>query len=300
MVDIVNLSQTANPNDRLTSDWINVVRATVSDLQSQLALANQTINQLKADTAQAFKVSVVSALNLSYSGGSVALTSGLIAVIQPGNLTAPNNATSYIFINDAGVVQIASALPAIGFAIARVVTLNNAVTVLQNYPLFATRPTNIDLGQYATIAYADSRKWEQIATARKTALQALTGLASYTTIKFEALQGAGFATSGVFTHTGSARKYVFDTSIRIDTTAPNSADLSVKVSLFTNNSVEQAILFQGRSAEGDITGTARNVEPLTLNDGDTVAIKAYITSGVNVRVRENYSAVTAWRLPPGS
>lgn len=297
MADLVSYTQTAAVGDRLTSDWANSVRNAINSANTAIAANTQSINQLRADTTQAFKTSVLSGLTVSYLGGNVALTSGVIIAISPGTATVPNNATSYLFINALGAVTVDSSLPQGAVGMAAIVASGGVITSLQNYPLFAIRPS-FDPGAYATTTYAASRAWEKAAVARKNSLQNLANNAQYYIVTFESLQGAGFATNGTFTHTGVQRDYIFDAQIRIDTTAPNSANLSVKVSIFVNGT-EQAILYQARSAEGDITGTGRNVEPFRLSDGDQVNIRAYVTSGVNVRVRENYSVCVAWRLPQG-
>jgi hypothetical protein len=291
-MDILDLSQQAANGDRLGFQWINAVRNKISDLESQLAIANQTINQLKSETAQAFRVSIVSGLNLSYTGGAVKLPSGLIATVAQGNITAPNNAASFVFVDSNGAIAISTTRPNIGLEIARVQTNNGTVTQLQNYPLFTVRPVDPDLSQYATVDYANSRSWKIQALGRKTSTFAIASTDTYYRIPLESLTGSGFATNGIFTAI-VAGNYVFASRIRVDTTTL-SQPLAVKLSLYVG-SVE-ILLAQGESARGDYSASVQNNEPVQLAQGGQAEMRVYLTSGVNARVREG-SSVVAWLVP---
>jgi hypothetical protein len=289
MPDIIDLNATAANGDRLGFQWINAVRAKFIALDAQLAVANQTINQLRSETAQAFRVSVVSALNLSYTGGAVKLPSGLIATVAPGNITAPNNAVSFVFVNASGAIAISTTRPALGFEIARVEASNGAVTQLQNYPLFAVRPVDPDLSNYATVDYANSRAWKIQALGRKTSTFAIASTDTYYRIPLESLTGSGFATNGLFT-APVAGNYVFASRIRVDTTTPNQP-LAVKLSLYVGST--EILLHQGDSAYGDLSASVQNNEPVPLAVGGQADMRVYLTRGVNARVREG-SSVVAW------
>jgi hypothetical protein len=291
-MDIVSLDQIAANSDRLGYQWINAVRAKLSDLDAQLAVANQTINQLKSETAQAFRVTVVSALNLSYTGGAVKLPSGLIATVAPGNITAPNNAVSFVFVDATGAIAISTTRPTIGFEIARVQASNGAVVQLQNYPLFTVRPVDPDLSQYATVAYANSRTWQIQAVGTKTSSYAIASTDTYYRIPLESLIGNGFATNGLFT-APVAGNYLFASRIRVDTLTP-SQPLAVKLSLYVNN--VEILLHQSDSAFGDLSASVQNNQPVSLAVGGQADMRVYLTRGVNARVREG-SSVVAWLVP---
>jgi hypothetical protein len=292
MPDIVDLSQVAANSDRLGFQWINQVRNKLADLDAQLAVANQTINQLKSETAQAFRVTVVSALNLSYTGGAVKLPSGLIATVAPGNITAPNNAVSFVFVDATGAIAISTTRPALGFEIARVQASNGAVVQLQNYPLFTVRPVDPDLSQYATVDYANSRAWKIQALGRKTSTFAIAATDTYYRIPLESLTGSGFATNGLFT-APVAGNYVFASRIRVDTLSPDYP-LAVKLSLYVGN--VEVLLHQSDSAYGDLSASIQNNEPVALAIGQQADMRVYLTKGRNARVREG-SSVVAWLVP---
>jgi|GEM_PF-7002026 hypothetical protein len=292
MADIVSLDQQAANGDRLGFQWINAVKAKISDLEEKLAIANQTINQLKSETAQAFRVSVVSGLNLTYTGGVVKLPSGLVATVMPGNVTAPNNATSFIFVGADGAIAIATTRPSIGLEIARVQTSNGSISSLFNYPLFTVRPVDPDLSQYATVDYANSRAWKIQALGRKTATFVIASTDTYYRIPLESLTGTGFATNGQFTAPVTGN-YVFSSRIRVDTTTPN-IPLAVKLSLYVNN--VEILLHQSDSAYGDLSASIQNNEPVALAIGQQADMRVYLTRGQNARVREG-SSVVAWLVP---
>jgi hypothetical protein len=293
MPDIIDLSQTAANGDRLGFQWINAVRDRISSLEQQLAIANQTIQDLKAQTAQAFRVSVISGLSLAYLGGQLKVkTSGIILTIAPGNLTAPANATSYVQIDMLGAVSVSTTRPSSGFEVARVVTDATSVLSVENYPLIEARGAEPDLSTYATIEYADSRSWNEVAVGKKTSSFSIPGTDTYYRIPLEALSGSGFATSGLFTAPATGR-YVFSSRIRVDTLSPSNP-LAVKLSLFVSGT--EYLLHQGDSAYGDLSASVQNNEPVTLNQGSTADMRVYLTRGTLARVREN-SSVVVWQVP---
>lgn len=291
-MDVLDLSQIAANGDRLGFQWINAVRTKLVELEQQLAIANQTINQLKSETAQAFRVAVISGLNLAYTGGAVKLPTGVIATIAPGNLIAPPNAVSYGFIDANGNVQISATRPTVGLEIARVQAGDNTIIQLQNYPLFTVAPVDPDLSQYATVDYADGRMWKIQAIGRKTAVYNIPATDTFYRIPLESLTGDGFATNGLFT-APVAGKYIFASRIRVDTLSPSNP-LAVKLSLFVN-SVE-ILLHQADSAYGDLSASIQNNEPITLNQGQQADMRVYLTRGTQARVREG-SSVVAWLVP---
>ncbi len=297
MANITNLDQVASPNDVVMPDWVNVVATRIKSIELQLADAAQQINELKAQLSQAYKVQIKGNLNVALAGGSVKLLNGTIAIVPPASFNVTNNATTYVYINDStGTLNASTTRPTTGLEVARVVASGGTITSAQNYPLFETKTPFPDLSQYATIAYADTRSWEAIATAKKTQRFSVPNTDTYYTVPFESLVGTGFNTAGTFT-TPKAGKYIFHAQIRVDTTAPQTQpDLSVKLSLFIGADETGLPLMQAESARGDITLNAQNAEPVTLTVNDKAYIKVYLTDGYQARVREN-SVVQVWRLP---
>ena len=299
MVDITQVGQTVQNGDRATAAWLNSVHQKFAYLEQQLALANEQISNIKSQLSQAFRVAPVSGLTVSYGAGSVKLSSGLVATTNGGLINVTDNTRSYLFVDNAdGLVKASINRAQNGYEFAYVVAAGGKVTQVVNYPIFETKTAPPDLGNYATLDYANSRSWEDLATARKTTQYAIPQTDTYYTIPFENLKGAGFNTAGLFTApVGSgSRRYVFQAQIRVDTDAPfTQPDLAVKISLFANNS-ETCILQQMESARGDITLNAANAEPVTLQGGQTATIRVYLTAGYRARVREQ-SLVQVWRLP---
>lgn len=290
MPDLTDLSQVASENDRVMPAWLNAVRNKLTSLEQQLAAANQTITQLRAETAQAFRVRVQAGLSLSYAGGTVKLLTGEIAVVQPGALTAPDNATNYIYIDGTGAIALATNRPDTGLEIAKVTASSGAVTELINYPQFAIKSSPVDLDDYATVDYADSKEWQLSAKGRKTAVFAIPATDTYYTIPFESLEGSGLNTGGVFTPPDNGI-YLFNPRIRVDSLSPSSP-LAVKLSLFING--VEYLLHQGDSAYGDLSASPMS-EGFTLTTSDQVTMKVYLTRGVSARVREG-STFSCWRI----
>lgn len=297
MADITNLNQTASDSDRLMSAWINNVRSKIIELDQSIAFANEQINSFRNELSQAFKVSSSGGLSANVAGGSLKLTQqGTVFAVSPTTITLTNNATNFVFINDTGVVSVSTNRPSTGLEIARVVTANGSISSIQNFPLFKTELAQVNLADYATVDYANSRVRKLIATGRKTLVQSLANRDTYYTVSYQSLTGTGLDTAGTFT-CSIAGQYVFQSQLRIDTTTPlSSPDLAIKMSLFLEADETGAPLMQVESARGDVTLNANNAIPLQMTVGQRAYIRAYITTGSNVRVREG-SSVSVWRLP---
>lgn len=297
MADITNLNQTASDNDRLMSSWINSVRSKIVELDQSLALANEQINSFRNELSQAFKVTSAGGLSATVAGGSLKLTQqGTVFTVSSTTITLTNNATNYIFISDTGVVSVSTTRPSTGLEIARSVTLNGSISSIQNFPLFKTELGQLNLSDYSTIDYANSRVQRLVALGRKTGTQGLPARDTYYTVTYQSLEGAGLNTAGTFT-CAIAGKYIFHSQLRCDTTTPQSSpDLAIKMSLFFETDETGLPLQQGESAYGDITLNAQNSAPLQMSIGQRAYIKAYVTQGSNVRVREG-SVVSVWLLP---
>ena len=297
MADLTNLNQVAVDNDRLMSAWINDVRNRILKLDQSLALANEQINSFRNELSQAFKVVATGGLTASVSGGSLKLTQqGTVFAVSPTTITLTNNATNFVFINDTGTVSVSTNRPSTGLEIARVVTANGSISSIQNFPLFKTELVQVNLSDYATVDYANSRIQKLIATGRKTSIQSLPARDTYYTVSYQSLTGDGLNTAGTFT-CQVAGNYIFHSQLRCDTTTPlSSPDLAIKMSLFLEADETGLPLMQGESAFGDITLNARNAIPLAMTVGQRAFIRAYVTTGSNVRVREG-SSVSVWRLP---
>lgn len=296
MPDIVGLDQVATDSDRVMAAWVNAIRNKVVSLEQQLAYANEQIGTLKSLVSNAFAIAPIAGLTANMSSGSIKLSNGTLASIPSQSLTFPNNATSIVFINDSGVVVVSATRPTIGYEIARVVTASNAITSVQQYPLFVVRPQEIDINNLATIAYANSRSWQSVAIARKASAYSIPGRNTYYTVPWETLFGTGWNTGGDFT-APVAGSYIFKVQVRVDTLAvASSPDMASKISLFSGNSEQGVALQQVESARGDLVFNAENAEPLVMAKDAIAQIKIYLTAGTQCRVREN-SVCQVWRLP---
>ncbi|MBW4633568.1 MAG: hypothetical protein KME30_17215 [Iphinoe sp. HA4291-MV1] len=294
-MDLTSITQTAQDNDRLMPAWSNSVKDKFTAIEQEIAFAQQQLADLKAQLSQAFQVTPTGGLTVSVAGGSFKTTGASVIVVSPTTLTVPASATSYVYINDSGQVLVSTTRPAVGLELAKVVATGVGISSIQNFPLFEVKQA-INLSGYATIAYADSRSWQQIAVAKKTAVYNIPGRDVYYTIPFESLQGSGFNTGGVFTPPQGG-KYKFQCQIRVDTLATASTpEMSGKISLFVDGQEIGTALQQGYSAFGDLVFNAENAEPIILTTAQQATIKVYLTSGTQCRVREN-STVVAWRVP---
>lgn len=293
-MDITNLSQTAQADDRLMPQWVNAARDAIASLTQQIAYANEQIGQLKSQLSQAFQVVPTAGLTATVAAGNVKLPSGLIAALAQTTITVPNNAISIVYISDTGQVLVSVQRPSVGLELARVTAAGGLITAVQNYPIFEVRPAAVNLEEYATRSYSDSRAWKIQAMARKTAVFPIPGRDTYYRIPFESLVGTGFNTAGSFKAVGT---FIFKVQIRMDTTAvASNPNMSGKVSLFVNNEEVGTALSQASSAFGDLIFNAENAEPVTLTSTDTADLRIYLTSGTQARVREN-SQVSVWKLP---
>lgn len=290
MADLTSLDQAASENDRVMPAWLNAVRNKLTQLEQDLAVANQTIQQLRSETAQAFRVKVEAGLSLSYAGGTVKLLTGEIAVLQSGALTVPDNQTNYIYIDGTGAIAVNNNRPDTGLEVAKVTTTSGAVTELINYPQFTVKSSPIDLDDFATVEYADSKEWTLSAKGRKTAVFAIPSTDTYYTIPFESLEGIGLNTGGVFTPPVGGT-YIFNPRIRVDSLSPSSP-LAVKLSLFING--VEYLLHQGDSAYGDLSASPMS-EGFNLTTSDEVSMRVYLTRGVSARVREG-STFSCWSI----
>lgn len=300
MTTLTDITQNAADGDLVTGAWVNSLRAKLNALDAAIATASSQIGDLRSQLSQAFRVTAISGLLVAYAGGTVKLSaSGIVVTVAPGQLTLPASSTSWIYLDATGTMVSSTTRPTIGLEVATVTTNATTVTAIVNFPIFVVQP-NLNLDNYATIAYANSRAWEQVAYGRRTTSWIIPAAETFYTIPFETLQGVGLNTAGVFTAPAGTRSYVFHVQVRVDTTAVFTSSLSVKISLFVEPSggslTEYGILAQSESARGDITLNAENAQPISLSGGDKVTARVYLTQGVSARVREN-SQIKVWGLP---
>jgi hypothetical protein len=94
---------------------------------------SNTAGQLKDRVDQATNslvVTVFSGLTLAYRAGSVLLPTGVTVTIAAGQIVAPNNATSYVYVDTTGIVAVTTTLPVFRALMAVVTTVSGTVTSL--------------------------------------------------------------------------------------------------------------------------------------------------------------------------
>lgn len=97
---------------------------------------SNTAGQLKQRfnaAEQALLVSVNSGLVLSYQSGQVMLPGGVLMSIASGLVSAPDNATSYVYVDELGVVKCGLTPSVINLLLAQVVTVGGQVSSLQDW-----------------------------------------------------------------------------------------------------------------------------------------------------------------------
>lgn len=92
---------------------------------------------------EALQVTTATGLSVTYKGGVVTLPSGLKATIAPGTLAVPNNQTTIVYVNSAGVVAfaLAAAVPIFRLELSSVTTVGGLITtVVDLRPRFQVLP----------------------------------------------------------------------------------------------------------------------------------------------------------------
>lgn len=80
---------------------------------------------------QELLVTIGTGLNVNYKGGRVELPTGIIISISPGTIALPDNTNpSYIFVNESGIVTVATKKPQKLFLLATAITAGGTITSL--------------------------------------------------------------------------------------------------------------------------------------------------------------------------
>lgn len=108
-------------------------------LDSELSNTAGQLKQRFNTIEQALLVSVQSGLTLKYLSGSTILPSGTLTTIASGLVLAPDNTTSYVFVDELGVVKCSSNPPVLNLLLAKVVTVGGAVSDLQDWRNLSVR-----------------------------------------------------------------------------------------------------------------------------------------------------------------
>lgn len=117
----------------LPAAWVNAMQDIQFDGQdidghypplTNASLAN-TSGNLRFDYYQfqnSLKVSHSSGLNFAYAAGSALTNAGVVAAIAGASIAVPDNATSWIYVTQAGAIAVAPAFPLTGMPLAKVTT----------------------------------------------------------------------------------------------------------------------------------------------------------------------------------
>lgn len=298
MANITAINQTASNGDIVQDSWVNGVNAELDRLGGLITQLSSRVSSAE-DAFIPFRSTPLSGLNLAYNGGSVKLPDGTIATLPPGTIGALDNTTSFLFVDENGLMLIADSgnRPILGFEVARITAAAGVITAIEHFPLAEVRPVLPDLKDYATVDYANTRSWFNAVTAHKNGVFPIPGTGQYYVVPFEnIILGGGdtFNTAGVFTP-ATEGDFIFHMRIRVDTLAVfTQPNMAAKISLFVNNT--EYVIAQGESARGDLVLNGSNASPVKMGLGDTATIKVNLTTGVQCRVRQE-STLQGWRLP---
>lgn len=94
---------------------------------------------------------------------------------------------------------------------------------------------------------------------------------------------------------GADGDFIFTVRVRVYNDEVENRGLGAKVSVFKNG-VEEQIISQAESAEGDLVLNGSNITPLRMTRGEFANIQVYVSTGENCWVRSG-SRVQVWRLP---
>lgn len=103
---------------------------------------SNTPGQLKGRLAaieSPFLVSVSSGLTVAYNSGLARLSGGSLTTIASGLIVVANNATSYIWVSNSGVVVTGVTPPVLRLLLAKVTTVSGVVTALEDQRAISTR-----------------------------------------------------------------------------------------------------------------------------------------------------------------
>lgn len=123
----------------VTSEWLNSVQNLMFDgLDYDGHYPKITNNDLSDAAGQikpewtafrdALKISAATGLSISCTGGVVTLPSGALATVAPQTLALANNATNYVYLNEAGTLVASTIYPVIALPLAKVTTVNGVIS----------------------------------------------------------------------------------------------------------------------------------------------------------------------------
>lgn len=146
------------PGDVFTAEHANAMGLPIPDGEDFLGRGPKVIDDYLDDEPDQIKsrfynfydrlkVSHNTGLTFNYLGGSVLLSSGAVVSISASTINVPDNTTSFIFVNSAGVVATAPSLPNESFPLAAVTTasgtLSGAVVDLRDKLIDRIQPSTV-------------------------------------------------------------------------------------------------------------------------------------------------------------
>jgi hypothetical protein len=128
----------------VTPEWLNAVNnpqfVEAPDNDGEIArITNEALSntpgQLKPEWQSfrdALKVSAGTGLSVAYQGGLVRRLNGTQFTLAPGAIAVPNDATSYISVNEADQVVVSPDVPLKGLLLAKVTTAGGAIASIED------------------------------------------------------------------------------------------------------------------------------------------------------------------------
>lgn len=113
-------------------------RAPLAD--TELSNAPGSLRARVAGITDALQVNAATGLTVTVAAGIVTLANGTTTTIAGQQLELPDNSTTLIWINEAGVVEFGSQAPAIRLMLASVVTSGGAITTISDLRALTQRP----------------------------------------------------------------------------------------------------------------------------------------------------------------
>lgn len=133
MVLIDDLGDSANSGDQVSHLWVNAVSTTLTTHTTQIGGLQTSIGAINQKLGELI-VTAGAGLTASFTGGVFLNSSGSYVTIAPGSIVVPANATTKIYVSEAGVISQGATVPPRALELATVVSNATDITSVSTAP----------------------------------------------------------------------------------------------------------------------------------------------------------------------